>query len=469
MRAGKPPQGTAGAAPGRPFPNTYWVRPGRLLAGEYPGATSRRETGARLKRLLGAGINAFIDLTREDELPAYASQLTLLAPAASHQRFPIVDHGLPEEAGVVSAALDTIDAALAAGQNVYVHCRAGVGRTGTVVGCWLMRHGLQSHAALDLLAELWQQSERSRMIPQIPETAAQTRYVHLWREGKQGIRGAIPGVLCGMALAEAAGGDIPGAWGCHTAMTLLLAESLLAASGNDPEDQMQRYLRWQHEGRIAGSTLAVPLPVEVRRALASWQWTRKPYAGSHDPANRDAHTLARTAAVALYFRHQPDALLDAAADASRTSQQAPVVLDACRVYAALLAAALDGTQKHSLLRFAGHPAMDALHQRSLKPEIEAVVKCDWQAGTPRAFREDAVGTLSTALHAFGRSADFGSGIARLREVSASRDAAAIYGALAGAHYGAESLPAAPLRDLADRGLLDALAERLANHQGGQPA
>ena len=37
--------------------------------------------------------------------------------------------------------LDAIDDQLENGGNVYVHCWGGKGRTGTVVGCWLIRHG----------------------------------------------------------------------------------------------------------------------------------------------------------------------------------------------------------------------------------------------------------------------------------------------------------------------------------------
>ena len=38
------------------------------------------------------------------------------------------------------AVLDAIDIALCEGHGVYIHCWGGVGRTGTVVGCWLKRH-----------------------------------------------------------------------------------------------------------------------------------------------------------------------------------------------------------------------------------------------------------------------------------------------------------------------------------------
>ena len=34
-----------------PFPNSYWVRPGQLLAGEYPGGITREEALAKLESL----------------------------------------------------------------------------------------------------------------------------------------------------------------------------------------------------------------------------------------------------------------------------------------------------------------------------------------------------------------------------------------------------------------------------------
>ena len=68
----------------------------------------------------------------------------------------------------MTAILDAIDTSLTGGRLVYVHCWGGVGRTGTVVGCWLLRHGLATRdAVLDTLAQLRQHtrspSERNPM------------------------------------------------------------------------------------------------------------------------------------------------------------------------------------------------------------------------------------------------------------------------------------------------------------------
>ena len=51
-------------APPRPLPNNYWVQPGHLLAGEYPGSPDDDEMAERIARIVAAGIDSFIDLMR---------------------------------------------------------------------------------------------------------------------------------------------------------------------------------------------------------------------------------------------------------------------------------------------------------------------------------------------------------------------------------------------------------------------
>lgn len=453
----------------RPLPNTYWIEAGRLLAGEYPGSPRDADAESRLRRLLGAGIDYFIDLTEAHELPEYASALASLQPDASYRRFAIRDHGLPDDASLVVAALDCIDEALAGGRNVYVHCRAGVGRTGTVLGCYLVRHGQQHDEALDRLAGFWQQSERSRAIPQIPETDAQASYVRSWHESratgpaniKANVTGRVEGALLGLALAEAAAGQGK-AWGAHTAMTLLLADSLVARSGNDPDDQMQRYQRWRKDGRITGATLPVSVPPPVSRAVATWQWSRKPFAGPHDPANLDPHTLVRTVAVALYLRNRPEQAIEVAAEASRTTHQAPIVLDCCRYFAALMLEAVAGAPKPAILALSG----SMLHERKLKPEVDSLKATTWHAAPRLATARTATAVLAAALAAFAQSQDFRSGLdLALRTAGDPASVAALYGALAGAHYGLRGLPPGATTGIVDLSALEAAASLLSAGPG----
>jgi protein-tyrosine phosphatase len=80
--------------------------------------------------------------------------------------------------------LDEIDAAIAAGHRVYVHCWGGIGRTGTVIGCHLVRSGAKGEEALEQLAQLFGNMSRLKrtMNPRSPETAEQRSFVTGWKE-----------------------------------------------------------------------------------------------------------------------------------------------------------------------------------------------------------------------------------------------------------------------------------------------
>ena len=134
-----------------PFPRSYWVESGRLLAGYYPGASVKEEAEAKLGALLDAGIRCIINLVEEGEknanqhaLRSYQQLLTRIAASrgieVTYLRIPIRDQDITSVA-TMKIILDTIDSALAQNRPTYVHCWGGRGRTGTVVGCYLARHG----------------------------------------------------------------------------------------------------------------------------------------------------------------------------------------------------------------------------------------------------------------------------------------------------------------------------------------
>lgn len=126
-----------------------WIEPGRLLAGRHPCAWGPEDAQAEVTGLLAEGVTLFLDLTLDGELEPYAH---LVPPSARHVRMPILDFSVPS-AELLVASLDAIDSEIARGGIVYVHCWAGCGRTGVVVGCWLVRHGTPPGTALERITE----------------------------------------------------------------------------------------------------------------------------------------------------------------------------------------------------------------------------------------------------------------------------------------------------------------------------
>ena len=171
-----------------PIPDSYWLVPDVLLAGEYPGAAQDSRAREKLGKILDAGIRTFVDLTEESEpLTKYHELLRTLAAErgveVTHLRHAVRDMGVPGERAQMTRILATIREEIAAGRPVYVHCWGGIGRTGTVAGCWLVEEGLAGADAIGRIAELrgttpdgWKRS---------PETDEQRRYICEWRAAEE--------------------------------------------------------------------------------------------------------------------------------------------------------------------------------------------------------------------------------------------------------------------------------------------
>ncbi len=178
--------------PPAPLRGTYWVVPDKFLAGEYPGAVEPELTERRLRALIGAGVRTFVDLTEEDEvmegakvIPRYRRILRRVSEEESTQttyaNIPIEDRGVPS-LWTLRCILDVIDRSIDDENPVFVHCSAGRGRTGTVVGCYLKRHGLAEDGdVIQKLAQLRQDLPNGRETS--PHTNEQIRRVVTWKKG----------------------------------------------------------------------------------------------------------------------------------------------------------------------------------------------------------------------------------------------------------------------------------------------
>ncbi|MHB9129927.1 MAG: ARPP-1 family domain-containing protein [Armatimonadota bacterium] len=176
-----------------PFPRAYWVRPGQLLAGCYPGAPGPREALRKLRGLLDAGIHAVISLMEPEEtdhrgrpFTPYEDHLYRLASereiAVTCLRLPIPDQCVPTRE-TMRQILDAIDALLENGTPTYIHCWGGKGRTGTVVGCWLARHGLANGDEALRMVQNLRRNDPTANQPS-PENRIQCNMVRNWQTGE---------------------------------------------------------------------------------------------------------------------------------------------------------------------------------------------------------------------------------------------------------------------------------------------
>ncbi len=478
----------------KPLAESYWVVPDRLLAGKYPGGKTPKETERRVLALLEAGFDAFIDLTEAGELAPYDIYL----PGSAHYvRKPIPDHGVPRAREHMAEIQAEIDAALARGRRIYVHCRAGIGRTGIAVACHLIEHGLAPDAALIRLNELWQDNERSHTWPDVPETDEQRDYILGWtpladpmqapevmdaaRTLRERFQGALLGLAVGDALAAhtqfrkpgsfAAVGDLlgggpfdqpRGAWTDDTAMALLLAESLLEREGFDAHDQVQRYVRWQREGYGSATGQCVGISASVARALATAQYKRQPFAGSHDPEQLDKDPLSRVAPVVMYFFADVATAVTKATEAARITAQAPLVLDCVRLLAAMMHLALSGRAKDVVLR----PPRELWATPGTRAEVLALHAGSYARRMPPEITGGGgiLQALEAALWAFNASETFREGALLAANLGRDSDVvAATYGQLAGSYHGVSAIPGIWRNSLIKQEVVIDSADRLLTH------
>ena len=119
----------------RPLYQSYYLKTRNIFAGEYPGDKYDEKARAKINQMVHFGVRHFIDLTEEGELCPYSH---LLPQNCTYTRFPIRDVNVPSSVESVSSLIAHIQE-LSKRDNgyVYIHCWGGVGRTGTIVGCYL--------------------------------------------------------------------------------------------------------------------------------------------------------------------------------------------------------------------------------------------------------------------------------------------------------------------------------------------
>jgi len=149
----------------------------RVWAGEYPVWEWEQSAGMRqLKLFTDFGINCFLDLTENSEMPPYAP---FLPDNIGRCSFPIRNCSIPDSVRRVADLFRNIDEVLANRPDVklYIHCVGGVGRTGMMVACYYIYFkGMSADEALAEMRRRFAAHGRSAWMT-APETEAQVNFI----------------------------------------------------------------------------------------------------------------------------------------------------------------------------------------------------------------------------------------------------------------------------------------------------
>jgi ADP-ribosylglycohydrolase len=238
-------------------------------------------------------------------------------------------------------------------------------------------------------------------------------------------------------------GLAPGQWTDDTSMAMCLAESLVRNGGFDAADQMRRYVRWRRHGYWSSTRTCFDIGATVSAALRLFEHTGDPFAGSTHPYSAGNGSLMRLAPVLLRYARDPAHAVHLAAESSKTTHGAVEAVDACRYFGGLILGALRGEEKESLLAPYYAPLGVSWVEAPLSPEISKVAFGSFQEKQEQDLRASGyvVHTLEAALWAFHNSDNFRDGALLAVNLGGDADTTgAIYGQLAGAYYGVESIP-----------------------------
>lgn len=271
---------------------------------------------------------------------------------------------------------------------------------------------------------------------------------------------------------QSSGSAKAGQWTDDTSMALCLAASLLHKNGFDAYDQLARYAWWHNAGYLSCPGRCSAIGASTAKTLKTFEQRRDELAKKlglpvssletdlcitkeqleaanfntrcGEPDNAGNGSLMRLAPIPLfYFRNNEDVLKYAEAS-SVPSHESQVAIDACKLYAALIAGALNGLGRDELMEASFYDSYSK-GAHPLCADIASIAQGSYKIeGYDPRIRGTGyvVESLKAALWAFyNDKGKFETGVLLAVNLGGDTDTtAAIYGQLAGAVYGIDAIP-----------------------------
>ncbi|CAF1268611.1 unnamed protein product [Didymodactylos carnosus] len=253
-------------------------------------------------------------------------------------------------------------------------------------------------------------------------------------------------------------------------MALCLANSLIARHDFVPYDQLVRYKWWYRNGYMSSTGHCFDIGAATRQSLQEFERRQRKFAQDHnipfnhmdflsDPnllnqfdvnCSKDGvagnGALMRLTPVPLFFHRYPEIAVEYSGISGRITHGDEKAYDACRYYGALIVAALSGVEKNELISDTFYDVHKQwFGKRTLHSDIMEIARGSFKkhGGYEDGIRGKGyvVKALEAALWAFWSEDSFEKGALNAVNLGDDTDTtAAIYGQLAGAHYGYRKLP-----------------------------
>ncbi|CAF3853179.1 unnamed protein product [Rotaria sordida] len=269
-----------------------------------------------------------------------------------------------------------------------------------------------------------------------------------------------------------------GTWGLEKgqftddgSMALCLANSLVARRGFEPYDQLVRYKWWFRHGYMSSTGNCFDIGESTRKALRTFEDRQKEFAEKYNIPLEEIDFLSdkqllkdfpmycssdgaagngvlmRLAPVPLFFYRSPEVAVRFSGISGEITHGDKKAVDACRYYGALIVATMGNIDKNKLLseEYYSSKIKELFRNDPLDVEIANIAKGSFkkEKGYDAGIRGKGyvVNSLEAALWAFWSTHSFEEGARAAVNLGDDTDTtAAIYGQLAGAHYGYEKLP-----------------------------
>lgn len=249
-----------------------------------------------------------------------------------------------------------------------------------------------------------------------------------------------------------------GSWTDDTSMMLCLAESL-TRSGRGPQnrlDQLDTYTRWWREGHNSVNGRCFDIGGTVKTALRAYKFKRNEVAITDDEMFQGNGSLMRLAPIPMMFWHdEVHAGLESALS-SETTHANNVCKDACRLFGIMVARALQGKGKEEIIDF-----KECEGEYEYAKELLPIIRQKYRVKRREDVESSSwiLHTLDAVLWAFMRTESFEEGLVLVVNLCGDADTnGAIYGMLAGAHYGFSAIPLRWLDGLQNREKIDGVFE-----------